>query len=46
MHKLFVPRFEEKLANIHDWIDRMEAKEIKLLQVLQHVSNVRRLSAQ
>jgi hypothetical protein len=33
LHKLFVPRYEEQLANIHDWIERMEAKEMQLLQV-------------
>jgi hypothetical protein len=34
LHKLFVPKYEDQLAKIHDWIERMEAKEMQLLQVL------------
>ncbi len=33
MHKLFVPRFEMQLANIHDWIEHVESKEVQLLKV-------------
>ncbi len=39
LHKLFVPRFEEQLANIHDWIERMEVKEMQLLQVPISLAN-------
>ncbi len=39
LHKLFVPHFEDKLAQIHEWIERAEAKEIQLLQVPVSIGN-------